>query len=71
LLESGAKPVSDGQLLALQSDYIFEETSAQTNQGIKSLFERFLSAVVELATRAEKQAEGNLRDPQGCKGCGC
>jgi Ras-related protein Rab-5C len=44
--------MAKAESLALNSNYIFEQTSAQTGQGIRGLFDRFLSeAVVRVMAR--------------------
>jgi small GTP-binding protein len=64
LTESMEKVIADAQLLALESEYIFEETSARTNQGIQKLFQRFLTAVVTPVTTKDPPAAETLTDAE-------
>jgi small GTP-binding protein len=57
------------ELLALNSNYIFEQTSACTGQGVRRLFERFLEAVVQLASAKNRPIDESTRSKESSSRC--
>jgi Ras-related protein Rab-5C len=71
LSSAGDEAMRKAELLALNSNYIFESTSAYTGQGVRQLFERFLCAIVEGISSREGTPDQSVFSIEMSRRCPC
>jgi small GTP-binding protein len=65
------EPLAQAECMALNSNYIFQQTSASTNQGIKLLFDQYFEAVVGAVTARKREMQTSAGSTETSSSCFC